>query len=334
MKQKIDYWNQPALIAPTNFKNKSLACWAYNVAMGCGHGCRFCYVPEISAQKFKTELATHQIKDPDAEWGDYVLVRHWDEKAFRASLRKAERTPLEKLNKDGHRAVFFCSTTDPYQKIRHPEQNKRAILQAELDACVRGALKIILEESTLNVRILTRSHRAVMDLELLKKFRNRIMFGMSLPTLRREWTDFYEPHASSPEERFKTLQIMRDAGVPIYVAMAPTYPECDRADIIKTLTAIKILNPLTIFHEPINIRAKNFTRIAKAAQRQGFQNQPVTAGDSWRAYAMAQFGMVWDAAADLGITGKLHLWPDTALEQYTPKEWIKARWARISEWPE
>lgn len=32
----------------SRFKYKSLSSWAYNIAMGCNHACRFCYVPSTS----------------------------------------------------------------------------------------------------------------------------------------------------------------------------------------------------------------------------------------------------------------------------------------------
>lgn len=53
-----------------------------------------------------------RFKDPDTEWGDYVLLRPWDEQKFMASLRAAENTPSDRLRPDGNRAVIYCSTTD------------------------------------------------------------------------------------------------------------------------------------------------------------------------------------------------------------------------------
>ena len=47
--------------------------------------------------------------------------------------------------------------------------------------------------------------------------------------------------------------------------MAPTYPECDEADLRATLKAVAELEPITIFHEPINIRAENVARIEAQA---------------------------------------------------------------------
>ena len=47
---------------------------------------------------------------------------------------------------------------------------------------IERSLELILAQSTLNVRILTRSPLAKKYFPLMKQFGNRLMFGMSLPT--------------------------------------------------------------------------------------------------------------------------------------------------------
>lgn len=89
----VGLWYRPLVIAPNNFTYKSLSDWSLNTAVGCGHGCRFCYVPEASTVKLGPRLADYGVEDPDVEWGSYVLLRPWNETAFRSSLRLAERTP-------------------------------------------------------------------------------------------------------------------------------------------------------------------------------------------------------------------------------------------------
>src|SRR5512134_1777648 len=90
---RVGLWSSPAIIAPNNFVYKSLSNWAFNVAVGCSHACRFCYVPSAATIKQGPKLAEYGVTDPDAEWGDYVLLRPWDEEKFLKSLRAAEATP-------------------------------------------------------------------------------------------------------------------------------------------------------------------------------------------------------------------------------------------------
>src|SRR5580658_3828144 len=114
-KTPVGMWSSPAVIAPNNFVFKSLSNWAFNIAVGCSHACRFCYVPSAATIKQGPALGKYGVGDPDAEWGDYVLLRPWDESKFLTSLRAAENTPPRQLKRDGNRAVIYCSTTDPYQ---------------------------------------------------------------------------------------------------------------------------------------------------------------------------------------------------------------------------
>jgi DNA repair photolyase len=341
-------WDKPATIQPNNFKFKSLSSWSFNTAVGCAHACRFCYVPEVSTTRgsIASKLATYGVLDPDAEWGAYAGVRRWHEGAFLASLKRAENTPADRLNPDGNRAVMFCTTTDPYQVLRGELGEHHATM-------VSRALELIRDHSTLNVRILTRSPLAKKDFDLMRSFGSRLMFGMSLPTLNDRLARIYEPNAPSPTQRLKCLRAAHEAGLNIYVAVAPTYPECGAQDMIETLQAIKPLNPMTVFMEPVNIRAENVKRIAEHARKLGERiNTNVFATPvEWRRYAMMALSDMEIAAADVGMFDRLHLWPDaslgnkTAISQAvadlaefglsveTQTKWLNGWWNRISEWP-
>jgi hypothetical protein len=167
----IDFWHAPAVIAENNFIYKSLSNWAFNVAVGCSHACRFCYVPSAATIKQGPKLAEYGVKDPDAEWGDYLLLRPWDEQRFLASLRSAENTPRKQFKLDGNRAVIYCSTTDPYQVIRHPDLARQRELADHARFLVRRSLELIRDESTLNVRILNPQSTGAGRLRFVPKFR-------------------------------------------------------------------------------------------------------------------------------------------------------------------
>lgn len=339
-------WEHAATIEINDFKYKSLSNFSYNTAVGCFHACRFCYVPSTSTKKQAPTLATLGVTDPDAQWGQYVFTRQWDEKKFLASLRRAEAKPVNDLAADGHRAVMFCTTTDPYQGIKNVDARVARDLNAAHRHLVRRALELIRDHSKLNVRILTRSPLARVDFDVMKSLGHRLLFGMSLPTLNDKLRRIYEPHAPGPLQRLRTLQAAKDAGLNVYVAVAPTYPECDEADLRGTLEAVAKLNPVTVFHEPINIRAENVERIRLHAESIGVAvNTAVYAlPEAWRQYAIGQMQTVERLAREVGIIDRLHLWPDAslvsnrALSTYVnPMEmfcWIKKWHGRISEWPE
>jgi DNA repair photolyase len=344
-KSPVDFWHAPAVIAENNFIYKSLSNWAFNVAVGCSHACRFCYVPSTATIKQGPKLAEYGVKNPDAEWGDYLLLRPWDEQKFLASLRSAENTPRKQLKPDGNRAVIYCSTTDPYQVIRHPDPARQRKLAEHARFLVRRSLELIRDQSTLNVRILTRSPLARADFDLFRSFGKRLVFGMSLPTLRNDLAKVYEPKAPAPSQRLAALHAAKEAGLHVYVAMAPTYPECDEADLRATLKAVAELEPITIFHEPINIRAENVARIEEQSAETGvrLRTEVFATRESWQNYAVNALHTVSEIAKELGIQKHLHLWPDKSLGSQSladrmpnPKKYLKRLehwWQRISEWP-
>ena len=342
---RVGMWHAPAVIAENNFIYKSLSNWSFNVAVGCSHACRFCYVPSAATIKQGPKLAEYGVKDPDAEWGDYVLLRPWEEEKFLSSLRAAENTPRSELKRDGNRAVMYCTTTDPYQVIHHPDPERQRMLSQHARRLVRRSLELIRDHSTLNVRILTRSPLARADFDLYKTFGPRLLFGMSLPTLRNDLSKIYEPKAPAPSQRLATLRAANEAGLNVYVAVAPTYPECDEADLRATLEAIADVNPVTIFHEPINIRAENVERIQSHADELGLnlKTDVFETREQWQDYAVNALQTVESLAEEIGIADRLHLWPDKSLGCLTvanrmPKprdymRWLRKSWTRISEWP-
>jgi DNA repair photolyase len=342
---RIGMWHAPAVIAENNFVYKSLSNWAFNIAVGCAHACRFCYVPSAATIKQGAKLAEYGVKDPDAEWGDYLLLRLWDESRFLASLRSAENTPRTQLKPDGNRAVIYCSTTDPYQVIHHPEPVRQRELATHARLLVRRSLELIRDESSLNVRILTRSPLARADFDLFQSFGKRLVFGMSLPTLRNDLAKVYEPKAPAPSQRLATLRVAKEVGLHVYVALAPTYPECDESDLRATLSAVAELDPITVFHEPINIRAENVARIQAQAAEMGvrLRTDVFATRERWQDYAVSALHMVSELAKELGLEKQLHLWPDKSLGSQSladrmpnPAKYVKRLehwWHRVSEWP-
>lgn len=369
----VDFYDQPVRIQLNHFKHKSLSDWACNIAVGCCHGCLVCYVPAVSAKFLAPKLKEkYGIDDPDAQWGDYTLLRPLDEELLLADIRSAENRSVKKLSADGNRAIMLCTTTDPYQTLTAPNVVLQRRLNEERSRMVRRIIELVRDHSTLNIRILTRSPLARLDFDLFATLGDRLLFGMSLPTLNDRLARIYEPNAPSSTQRLATLRLAQDRGLNVFVAVAPTYAECDEADLRATLTAVKQLNPFTVYHEPINVRAENIARIAEHAQAAGeVLNTAVFANpNTWRVYAMDSLRMVQRLAGEVGLLDRLHLWPDSGLESESAfhsirkadwvqrngdvtltKEqkaelkrlndaayvehtaWLQGWWSRISEWP-
>ena len=325
----LDTIEKPAIISKNNFQFKSLSDWSYNISVGCLHGCSFCYVPQTSTIKQEVTLEAIPGLIPqswiaerqagqhwgDQHWGEYALLRTWDEQKFRSSLRKAKNTT--RLSPDGNRAIMFCTTTDPYQTLSIPGNPARTrLMQDRRKGLVRRALEIILNDSDLNVRILTRSPLAEQDFDLYQQFGSRLLFGMSIPTLDDSLSQIYEPNAPGPQAKLRTLERAVAAGIHVFVALAPTLPDEGEAELRTTIDTIAAFNPVTIFHEPINLRAENVARIQAKAQALGrtINSNVFLSRETWREYAFKQFNLVDKIAGDLNLpAGVLHQWPDKTL---------------------
>ena len=61
---RFSLWTSPAIIAPNNFVYKSLSNWAFNIAVGCSHACRCCYVPSAATIRQGPQLAHYGVSDP------------------------------------------------------------------------------------------------------------------------------------------------------------------------------------------------------------------------------------------------------------------------------
>lgn len=338
-------WIKPVEIHRSKLDFKSLANFCCNLAVGCSHACPFCYSPQTSAIKLKSQLSKFGVSNPDAEWGQYALMREWDEKKFNDSLWKAEDTPVSDFTANGHHGILLSSTSDPYMTFRHPDPKVCAEMQKNLTHIRRRALKCILNNSDMKVRILTRGLSVREDFELFKQFGKRLVFGMSLPTLDPNLAKVYEPHSPTPQERLKVLQEAKAAGLHVFTVVAPISPDSDAADIERTLKAIGLLDPITVFSEPITIRAENVTRIEEGARRQGITVNVdcLKSEETWRPNFIAQLQLVENVAISLGMKDRLHLWPDKDLEGKAAlagvanpaacEAWFKQWWTRKSEWP-
>jgi len=332
-------------VEQNNFVFKSLSNWALNYFIGCLHACRFCYVTDTSIRKIAKLIKSYGVDDPVRDWGKYLLLRPWDRQKFLASLRKAEELPPDQLKPDGNRAVMLCTTTDAYQVIRHPDRETRESLQEHTRYMRRESLRLIRDESSLNVRVLTRSPLAREDFDLFQSFGDRLLLGTSLPTLDPVLARVYEPHVPSPQKRLKLLIDAREAGIHTFVAVAPVFPECDYEGLVKLFTEVKKADPVTIFMEPVNLRLDIARRIQEEAAKLGRQIDmtPYTDREVWADYAVRKLREAEGAAAEVGVLDRLHLWPDKALgaknvvkRQSDPGAyvaWLQRCWSRISEWP-
>lgn len=290
-----------AILSESALYHKNLCNYVINVATGCTHGCKFCYVPSTPNIKTRAEMLKEQanVESGQKEWGSYLLYR--DDLPERLG-RKLDRKRTWKNEKGGRGVVMISSGTDCYQDRRTAQITRGCVIE--------------LVNHNRPVRILTRSPAVVRDKDVFQAADGLVTVGSSIPCLDDEQVRAIEPGAPAPTTRLNALQELSDAGIPVYVSMSPTYPTQEKADLRELLVQFRKLDPDVIFHEPINPRGGNFGMTVTAAEEAGQQElanklQNLRNRDRWIEYSINHLEWVEEIGADLGLP--IHLWPDKQL---------------------
>lgn len=178
-----------------------------NPYTGCSFACSYCYVRQMPVSLFRKE-----------EWGLWV-----DIKVDAAQLLLKE---LQKAKSKGRVTIFMSSSTDPYQPIEYKEQITRSLLEVMVDNPPDFLL------------VQTRSPLVQRDIDLLLQLQDRVRVSMTIETDREDIRKHFTPNAPPINARFRTLQILADAGVPIQATVAPILPSSEMfAERLKQLVS-------------------------------------------------------------------------------------------------
>ncbi|MCU6452932.1 PA0069 family radical SAM protein [Sphingomonas sp. A2-49] len=166
-----------------------------NPYRGCEHGCIYCFA-----------RPTHAFHDlsPGLDFESRLFA-----KPDAAALLRAE------LGKRGYAVapIALGTNTDPYQPI-------------ESDWRITRDIVAVLAETRHPLTITTKSDRVLRDLDLLVPMAAEGLAGvaLSITSLDARIAATVEPRAPHPERRLKAVRALADAGVPVYVSIAPVIP--------------------------------------------------------------------------------------------------------------
>lgn len=294
-----------AILSSSALHHKNLCNYVINVATGCTHGCKFCYVPSTPNIKMRGDMLEEQasVEDGQKEWGSYLLYR--DDLPERLA-RKLDRKRTWESTPDGRGVVMISSGTDCYQDRRAAQVTRGCVIE------------LVRHEKP--VRILTRSPAVVRDIDVFRAADGLVTVGSSIPCLDDEQVRAIEPGAPAPSARLDALEEISNAGVPVYVSMSPTYPTQDREDLRELLVEFKErLDPDVVFHEPINPRGGNFQMTVEAAREAGqdelaHELDKLRDRERWVEYSKNQLMAVQEIGEELDLP--VHLWPDKEFVKY------------------
>ncbi len=166
-----------------------------NPYRGCEHGCIYCFA--------RPTHAYHDLS-PGLDFESRLFAKPDAADLLRAELRKPGYTVAP---------IALGTNTDPYQPI-------------ESDWRITRSIVAVLAETRHPLTITTKSDRVVRDIDLLAPMAGEGLAGvaMSITSLDPRIAMTIEPRAPLPERRLKAVRRLADAGVPVYVSIAPVIP--------------------------------------------------------------------------------------------------------------
>lgn len=164
-----------------------------NPYTGCTFACSYCYVRQMPVSIFR-----------NGEWGSWVDVKLESAAILRKELKRAKTK--------GPVTIFMSSSTDPYQPVEAKEQVTRALLE------------VMVGEPPDFLFVQTRSPLVRRDIDLLQQLGDRVRVSMTVETDREDIRKHFTPSAPPVQARLKTLELLRDAGIPAQAAIAPVLP--------------------------------------------------------------------------------------------------------------
>ncbi len=183
--------------------------WRYtvNCYRGCVHGCTYCFARryhEFLGYGAGTDFETKIVVKPNAP----------------AVLREELKKTRQKMPH-----IDFSFATDPYLPLEASYELTRKCLEVCADFGVP-------------VGVITKSPLVTRDIDVLKRLKSVSVF-FSMPFLTKERSNPFEPYTPVPEARFRAMETIANAGIPVGIGIAPVIPGYNESDIPKLLERAK-----------------------------------------------------------------------------------------------
>ena len=201
--------------------------FSVNPYRGCQHACAYCYA-----------RPTHQYIGFGAgtDFEEKVVVK--------TNAADLLRKALSRPSWNGE-TVMFSGVTDCYQPLEASYRLTRACLEVCLE--LRNPVSVITKGALIR-----------RDLDLLGQLARIGCAGayISIPFADEKTGRKIEPRTSSPSQRFETLRLLSEAGVPTGVGIAPLIPGLNDRDIPVILERARAAGARKAFLIPLRLPAE------------------------------------------------------------------------------
>ncbi len=194
--------------------------YALNPYIGCWHVCIYCYARLYTGDRRVSE-----------NWGNIVLVKENIVETLRREVRR---------KKPG--VVGVGTITDAYQPVEAMyELTRKSIL--------------ILLENGFHTSIQTKNPLVLRDLDILKKYKDRVDVGFTITTLDEGTARIIEPRAPPPKARAKALERISEEGVETWLFYGPIIPGInDDEETISSLVELARQTGSTLYYDKLRVK--------------------------------------------------------------------------------
>jgi len=245
---KVYNWRLKTGISRTKeFERKGLATHAVNCGLKCGHGCKYC----STGAMLRTHKAFKELRLNPFD-NSYAIVDY----------KTPHRVARDARLKQKRGLIQLCTIVDAWS----PEAQ-----QYDLG---RKCLKVILKEQNWAVRILTKNSAIKKDFDLIEKYKDRVLVGLSITATfdKGDIIKVIEPNASSIGERIEVLKEAKTRGFRTYSMFCPILPGiADSPSQINELIKLSVdIGAEEIFAEAVNPRGRGLILTQDALKSQGY----------------------------------------------------------------
>lgn len=169
--------------------------YGLNPYQGCEHGCVYC---------FTRPTHTYWGYSAGLDFEQKVLYKSEAPALLRKSLLKKKYVPMP---------IMMSGNTDAYQPAERTMKITRQCLT-------------VLQELRHPVGLITKNSLIVRDLDILQEMAtdNLVHACLSITTLDEDVRRMLEPRTASIAQRFKAVEALSNAGIPVTVNIAPVIP--------------------------------------------------------------------------------------------------------------
>lgn len=229
------------------FERKGLATHAVNCGLKCGHGCKYC----STGAMLRTHKVFNELKLSPFD-NDYAIV----------DPKTPHRVARDARIKQRRGLIQLCTIVDAWS----PEAQEHNL--------GRKCLEAILAEPNWTVRILTKNAAIKKDFDLIEKYKNRVLVGLSITATsdKSDIIKIIEPNASPIEERIEVLKEARARGFRTYAMFCPILPGiADSPNQINEFIKLSVdLGVEEVFAEAVNPRGRGLILTQDALNSKGY----------------------------------------------------------------